>query len=623
MGRELAIVGDPKLEMPKDPHIGTVRVSVVKLAREDENASRALLNTIVGKSEDEFLEPLYSPDKLVALYEKSALLRPNIDAMATNIDAFGHMFEPAIKLDAPDVRERVRTALLVDALIGTTQQPGPRDNTRSLAAELAELSAAAEPADAAVDETIKLLRRLAVVELCQLKSFFAYVCAESSFPELRCKMRTDLESGGNAYWEVTRDRTQALARFAHIPLTTIRMTAQGKEPVRVEERVRVTDLSWRTIVQTRRFRRYAQFVDGAGSAVGVKRTPSAWFKEFGDPRTLSRQTGKFYADAAALERAEGAQAEAASEILHFSIYTPATPYGTPRYMGNTPGVLGSRWVDEINEAYFDNKAIPPLLLMVAGGRLGKGVTDRLGDIFQSNKGIKNFHNIGIVEAEPAPSSTGQVPTSPNMIPKIAIERLRDAQQDDGLFQTYDTRNAAKLDASFRIPPALKGGKPELSALRQTETQVFAPHRAAFDELMNRRVLPELGIRFWRFKSNGPALYDHEAMGRLLVDLTNAAAIRPSEARELASILLQRELPAIDEEWAKRPLPLSVAMLRAMAGPAEAVRVQEGEIPSADAVHGALGITPPTQSLPAPREPEPEPPAPVKRAPRRRNPRSDE
>ena len=38
-----------------------------------------------------------------------------------------------------------------------------------------------------------------------------------------------------------------------------------------------------------------------------------------------------------------------------------------------------------------------------------------------------------------------------------------------------------------------------SALRFAEDQVFQPERDEFDFLMNRKVLADMGIRFWRFR----------------------------------------------------------------------------------------------------------------------------
>lgn len=60
--------------------------------------------------------PPYDPDTLCALLENSNSLRQNIDAYVTNIDAFGHRFEPVIDLDADDADQRIANAIYLERL---------------------------------------------------------------------------------------------------------------------------------------------------------------------------------------------------------------------------------------------------------------------------------------------------------------------------------------------------------------------------------------------------------------------------------------------------------------------------------------------------------------------------
>jgi len=66
-------------------------------------------NVVAGVDESErvfvgmgAIAPPYDPETLCALLENSNSLRQNIDAYVTNIDAFGHRFEPVIDLDGSD-----------------------------------------------------------------------------------------------------------------------------------------------------------------------------------------------------------------------------------------------------------------------------------------------------------------------------------------------------------------------------------------------------------------------------------------------------------------------------------------------------------------------------------------
>ena len=55
----------------------------------------------------------------------------------------------------------------------------------------------------------------------------------------------------------------------------------------------------------------------------------------------------------------------ATELLHFALHSPRSPYGVPRWIGNLLSVLGSRQMEEVNYLYFSNKSVPPLALLAA------------------------------------------------------------------------------------------------------------------------------------------------------------------------------------------------------------------------------------------------------------------
>jgi capsid portal protein len=71
-----------------------------------------------------------------------------------------------------------------------------------------------------------------------------------------------------------------------------------------------------------------------------------------------------------------------------------------------------------------------------------------------------------------------------------------------------------VGSAFRLPKLLRGESKDFnrataeSALRFAEDQVFQPERDEFDFLMNRRLLADMGIRFWRFRSQTPVTRDH-------------------------------------------------------------------------------------------------------------------
>src|SRR5689334_4525060 len=62
------------------------------------------------------IEPPYDADALCQLFEHVSSLRPNVDAYATNIDGFGHRFEPTIDLESESADATIRDIILLERL---------------------------------------------------------------------------------------------------------------------------------------------------------------------------------------------------------------------------------------------------------------------------------------------------------------------------------------------------------------------------------------------------------------------------------------------------------------------------------------------------------------------------
>jgi capsid portal protein len=117
--------------------------------------------------------------------------------------------------------------------------------------------------------------------------------------------------------------------------------------------------------------------------------------------------------------------------------------------------------------------VPPLALLVSGGKLSDASIPRLERFIEENlKGKENFHKILILEAEGGGGS-GETARA-----KIELHPLTDAQQQDALFQVYDERNIDKVGTAFRLPRLIRGESKDFnrstaeSALRFAEDQVF-------------------------------------------------------------------------------------------------------------------------------------------------------
>jgi PBSX family phage portal protein len=475
------------------------------------------------------IAPPYDPEVLYHLVEHSNALRQNIDAYATNIDGCGHRFEPAFDLDADDTDARVADALALELAAAV------HDDGESLG----------EPTADAVAARRAELTRLARKERARLDAFFDSCSPDHSFVELRRRTRQDLETNGNAWWEVLRNTRGEIARLIYVPSHTVRMLPLDPEPVEVTEHVRVSSVTTEAIRTRRRMRRYVQVLGGA----------SVYFKALGDPRVLSRTTGAVFGDLAALRRAD-ANDGAATELLHFAIHWPRSAYGVPRWVGALLAVMGSRQMEEVNYLYFENKSVPPLALLVSGGRLTESAVPRIERFIEENlKGKNAFHRILILEAD---GGSGDSKAT------IELRPLTSAQQQDALFQDYDERNIDKVGSAFRLPRLLRGDTRDFNratadaALRFAEDQVFQPERDEFDYQMNRRLLPEMGIRFWRFRSQTPVTRDPERMSVMVEKLVRVGVLTPEEGRVLAGDIFNREFRRIGDDWTKRPITLTLA-----------------------------------------------------------------
>jgi capsid portal protein len=212
-------------------------------------------------------------------------------------------------------------------------------------------------------------------------------------------------------------------------------------------------------------------------------------------------------------------------------------------------------MEEVNYLYFDNKSVPPLALLVSGGSLSGESVPRIERFIDENlRGKQNFHRMLIIEADTAKGGADSGRTT------IELKPLTDAQQQDALFQVYDERNIDKVGAAFRVPRLLRGESHDYNRsvadaqLRFAEDQVFQPERDEFD-------LADMGIRFWRFRSQTPVTRDPERMTVMVEKLVRVGVLTPEEGRVLASDIFNRELRKLGDAWTKLPLTLTLANIQ--------------------------------------------------------------
>lgn len=526
------------------------------------------------------LNPPYDPETLLQIYENSDTLSQNVEAYATNIDAFGHHFEPLLDPDADDAEEQLFNSLWLERIATGRKNIKP-------------------PEPEEVVERLETLRDEIRVEKFRAEAFFESCCPEESFASLRQRTRSDLEATGNAYWEILRDDKGQPFQFELAPVATIRLLARDREWIEVEDFHRTSPLTYEARRIRRRFRRFIQV-----SSDGSHRS---YFKEYGDPRVMSPRTGLYYDDVATMRLEEDdSRLEPANEILHFKVNFPGSAaYGIPRWIGVLLSVLGNRQAAEINFSYFDNKTIPPMALMVSGGRVSQKTVERLQDFITSDlKGRQNFHKLLVIEGVPA-DSAGAAPPGADGTMKIELKPLTEHQQQDALFLNYDERNLDKVGMAFRNPRLLRGDIRDFNratadaALEFSELQVFGPLRDAFDWMMNRRFMLPLGFRLHRYRSNGAQTRDPAAIAEIIERLAKVGGVVPADIRKMARDLLGIDLSVIEERWAYRPLALASSISDPLLSDEE---VEEQElIDTLGEGEGDAGAAPPAAGAENPEE----------------------
>lgn len=490
----------------------------------------------------------YDPEALLRFVEMCPHIGPNLDGICQNVDGYGYKPEPAERwledIDSDECRESVRQALEYERYLDAEE-----------VAEDDEDPEVAEATDAEVQEAIDGIATRMRREAFRFDSWFKNCCSDATFTDLRKQVRWDKEATGWGCMEMIRDDRGRLMRLSYVPGFTVRPLVREGDPVEVEEENPATILSQdRTIRVWRRFARYVQIV-------GSRRV---YFKSPGDPRVVSKLTGAFFADLKALQAdtGEGPAAMPANELLFFAHHWPSTPCSPPRWISNLLRVLGTREADETNYYHLKNKTFAGGLLFVSGGSLKTGVKERIESRIQAElQGSQNTSRIMVIEAMPSRGITGER----SMLPTVSFQSLRDSQTTDGMFKEYDLQAANSIGAAFRQSSLMRGAPPETlnratadAVLRFSEQQVYEPLRQTFDNVINRVILPELGIKFLRFRSNSPPTRSSEEVGAYVAQVAPHGGITPDQIQRLTSDVLNLPYEQSTEEWTKQPLALTLA-----------------------------------------------------------------
>jgi PBSX family phage portal protein len=363
---------------------------MIERARSKNNKSKIEVDEEKSSSlhDQRIIPAVYDPLELVYLEEVSNVLRECVDSMVVNIEGFGHLLR------------------------------------------LKKIS----------EENVEKFKKAILEEKARLDNLFDRISPNVSFTEARKRMRRDLELTGNGFFEAVEDKNGDLLELNHVPSYQMRLAKLDKKTTNYKVKVvdEANDFSIRTINRRKRFRRYVQ--------LDSNKKPIVWFKEYGDPRSISSKDGNVKSSVGLNTRA--------TSIIHFRIYSPRTPYGIPRHIGRYVAIKGSRRSEEVNFFTLSNNHIPSMFILLENGTLTEGSITRLTELVESQvTGDPNYSKFIILEAEAdmndiLPGNVGAA--------KLTIKSMAETQHSDEMFQKYDKNNQDKVRQAFRLPPIFVG-----------------------------------------------------------------------------------------------------------------------------------------------------------------------
>lgn len=362
-----------------------------------------------------------------------------------------------------------------------------------------------------------------------LKIFFSSPNDDMPTTTLMKLMKTDEESTGNGYIEVWRDAENKPKGMAHVPSHTCRVMKGG-----------------RGFVQIR-----------AGSRV--------YFKNFGDKRIMDSENGAFLSDNEGRWLDESKTipfAQRANEIIHFKIYSPRSSYyGIPRYVAASPAISGNRLAAMRNVNFFDNDAVPRMLITVSGGELTAQTMQNLKSFFRKEaRGVFNAHRVAILQAEKK-----QVSIQKEGGVKIDVHPLTIGKTDDASFMSYRKANDSEVREAFGIAEIFLGTSEDVNRAtalvtqKTTNEQVFEPDVSEKEYRINHTIVKAFGVRFVKFVFKRPKLAAQGEEAKAAKDYSDAGGFTLNDLRRK---LVGKPYPKELAPYADLPIPLALERFKA-------------------------------------------------------------
>jgi len=384
-----------------------------------------------------------------------------------------------------------------------------------------------------------------LAERKMLESFFKKVNEKESFTTVRKLMRKDLETTGNGYIEIIRTLSKEIGLIYHADCKNIRLQKKQKKPTNIQVKV-LRKGKMATVTVGKRFRKFVMITSTSMKSY-------RWFKEYGDSREMNADSGKYK------EETGYKAGNPATELLHFKIGN--APYGIPRWSGNIPNAMGMHSADFVNYDLFENQVVPPLAIMVSGGKLTNEAVEDVKSILIQKKGVENFNKVLVLEAQ----SDGDIGDKSAI--KIDVKELSFARKEDAMFVKYIDGGEHRIRGSFRLPPLYLGRADSYSkstadsSKMVAEEQVFVPERQSFDEVIDNTIMEELGAAYHSFRSKGPRLITGEQIIEGFKEFGKLGVFTINEGIRVANRSLGLDITTYDKSWAEYPVAIVLELAK--------------------------------------------------------------
>jgi PBSX family phage portal protein len=308
-----------------------------------------------------------------------------------------------------------------------------------------------------------------------LESYLKEPYPSETFLSIRKQLRRDTETTGNAYLEVIRNAQDEIVFFRRVEPNFMRLGVLSS-PVNAVKEVTRGKATQKINMQVRE-RLYA-YTNGVDSL--------RFYKEFNATRDLHNETGEWSKNGARLPARLRA-----TEIIHFTgIKVSGTPYGLPRWITQTPSIIGSRKAEELNLEFFESGGIPPIMVLLSGGKFEEN-SRKAFEHSLSGK-AKSKLSAAILEIYSTGGSLDKEST-----PNVKVERFGAEKQNDSMFENYDAKCDSRIRKSYRLPDIFFGAEGSYNyatayaSILVAEAQVFKPERDEFDTIINNTLMKSL------------------------------------------------------------------------------------------------------------------------------------